>query len=308
MYEKKEDPTAPTYLEAQLKAHEDNEDMVHKKAKKQNLDWIAKLRAQVNDLVVRNANAPTIEQLDTLDLIVDLEERDKLTEEGDATVQELKENLQMQNLVRDLLCNRIKTECWDSLEEQSVVLRGFKRKVSVANYPLRKRSEEDNQILKRITLQRKIELKEFRLRKQAVKIPPSFNSIFLGGSMRELDVVTAQMSKKSKKEAQEAEEVPEEEDSDKVQDLLYHELDLHTPQRRSNQIYLLKCIIYERKKDFNKEVLNMLEIKKNEILKIQEKNERIKEIHYDRLNLPPTEFFQPQLTESEVIAIIFNRS
>jgi hypothetical protein len=223
-----------------------------------------------------------------------------LTEEGDAAVQELKESLQMQNIARDLLCNRIKAECWDSLEEQAIVLRGFKRKLSVANYPLRKRSDEDNQILKRITLQRKIELKEFKLRKQPVKATP--NNIFLAGSMRELDISNAaQMSRKKKVEVQESEDAIEDEDSDKVQDLLYHDLDLHTSQRRTNQIYLLKWIIYERKKEYNKEVLAILEMKKNEILKIQEKNDRIKEIHYDRLNLPPMEFFQPQLAESEVL-------
>jgi hypothetical protein len=73
VYERKDDPAAPSYLETQLKTHEEAEDMVHKKAKKQNVDWIAKLRTQINDLVARNSKAPLIEQLDTLDLVVDLE-------------------------------------------------------------------------------------------------------------------------------------------------------------------------------------------------------------------------------------------
>ncbi len=90
----------------------------------------------------------------------------------------------------------------------------------------------------------------------------------------------------------------DEENESRLIDLLYHPFDLHTPQRKVTQINILQWIIYERKKEFNKEILSVLELKKMEIAKMEERNERINEIA-NELN-EKVEMFHPGFDDDEV--------
>jgi hypothetical protein len=289
-----------TPLESKLKAFEDSEDIIHKRMKRQNLEWIAKLRAMVTDIVAKNSNVPALEKLDPSEMIIDFEEKEKLIEEGDKLVKELKESILNENVSKDLISYRIKNECWDSMEEQGITLKGLKRKISVSNCPLPKISEADDLTLKRIMLLRKIELKEFKQRKALARHMqlPIVNAS-MAGSMRELELALASQhyKKQPKNQSQDIEDYVEEEEPSKVQDLLYHPIDLHTPQRKINQIHLLKWNIRQIKKEFNKEVLAVLDIKRTEIGKIEEKNERIREIEKELSET--VDSFHPQLDDSE---------
>ncbi len=286
-----------------MKAIEDSEDAVNQRQKRQNIDWINKLKATINEIVIKNNKAPPLERLNPSELIVDLEEKERLTEEGEKQVKELKESIVMDNVARDLISSRIIKECWDSMEEQAVLVKAFKKKIAVPNYPLRKKNESEYTTLRRVMILRKIELKEFKQRKQQVKhLTPPINNISMSDSIRELELTISSQStkKQSRKEINPDNEefVAEEEESDKLQDLLYHPFDLHTQQRRINQITLLKWIITNIKKNFNKEIIAILELKKTEIGKIEEKNERIKEI-IKELN-ESVEIFHPSMEESEL--------
>ncbi len=55
-------------------------------------------------------------------------------------------------------------------------MKGFKRPVQVPNYPLRKRTEKEYQLIRKLKLLRKIELREFKKRR-ATKVYNRSNRI-----------------------------------------------------------------------------------------------------------------------------------
>jgi hypothetical protein len=263
------------------------------------------MKASLDAIIAANEVAPTLEKLEADELIIDIEEKERLIEEGNRQIKELRESIMMDNLGKDLVANRVKQECWDSMEEQSIVVKGFKRRVEVPNYPLRKRTEKDWALIKKIKLMRRVEAKDFKQRKKQLQsLLPASTNLTMNSSMREFEHQLVNFSKKQlpKPKDDKEDDVQEDEDSDQLQDLLYHPFDLHTSHRKISQINLLKWIIYEKKKEFNKEIHSILELKKSEIQKIEEKNERIKEIITELKE--NVDIFHPLLDEDEVPSMV----
>ncbi|XP_022258701.1 cilia- and flagella-associated protein 43-like [Limulus polyphemus] len=230
-----------------------------------------KLAEEVKQLMAENQTLPPEEQLPLLDFALDPDELQKIQEEGQANIEELRDSLKKENLVNQYLTELIKTECWESMEVKGCCLKAFHFGEDVYNYPLPYRSEADRVELNQVIQLRQIELQEQKARREITEIKAK---IINEGSTDE----------KTESEGWEASEfllgsqrgrcgvsVP----------YLYNQIELTTREQKSQQIILLKEVIYEIKKEFNRKFDALYQEKVKEVGRIQERNKRIKEILND---------------------------
>jgi hypothetical protein len=83
--------------------------------------------------------------------------------------------------------------------------------------------------------------------------------------------------------------------------LLYSQFELYTREQKWMQIVLIQDAIYRIKENFNKEFEQIMMRKNNEIAKIREKNQRLKQIYIDlseEKQLPEPQFGDAENPES----------
>lgn len=73
-------------------------------------------------------------------------------------------------------------------------------------------------------------------------------------------------------------EVKKKLDHPNIWDLIYESYDLYTDPRKRMQIELLREVIFELKRDYNKEFESLEKFKEDSLFTIKEKNEMIKEL------------------------------
>eukprot|EP01135_Chromosphaera_perkinsii_P008931 Nk52_evm41s1524 gene=Nk52_evmTU41s1524 len=220
------------------------------------------LKAKLRDLrtiilakIVANDEADELQKLDRQEFTLDKELRSQLIAEGDAQVAALQEKNEFENLERQYRKDMIKSMCWEAMKVKGKILLAIEDKTEVSNYPLRNMTEEEILEIERAKTLRKIEIAEQQAR----------NS---------LEVLDRQVDVENTGEDNEEQE----EDQDEEDGLLYSPFALYTTQRKRTQIVLLQTHIQTLKEEFNKEFEIVFGLKENEIMKIEEKNTRIKEI------------------------------
>lgn len=67
-------------------------------------------------------------------------------------------------------------------------------------------------------------------------------------------------------------------DHPNIWDLIYESYDLYTDPRKRMQIELLREVVFELKRDYNKEFESLEKFKEDSLFTIKEKNEAIKEL------------------------------
>ena len=85
--------------------------------------------------------------------------------------------------------------------------------------------------------------------------------------------------------------------------VLYHQFELYTHDQKWTQISLLNDLIYKVKEAFNKEFEVVYQRKQQELIKIRERNSRIKQINSDLDDQSPV--WEPDLTEKEKPQLLF---
>lgn len=73
-------------------------------------------------------------------------------------------------------------------------------------------------------------------------------------------------------------EVKKKLDHPNIWDLIYESYDLYTDPRKRMQIELLREVIFELKRDYNKEFESLEKFKEDSLFTIKEKNEMIREL------------------------------
>eukprot|EP01105_Mastigella_eilhardi_P012420 TRINITY_DN2847_c0_g1_i2.p1 TRINITY_DN2847_c0_g1~~TRINITY_DN2847_c0_g1_i2.p1 ORF type:complete len:1233 (-),score=406.96 TRINITY_DN2847_c0_g1_i2:217-3915(-) len=151
-------------------------------------------------LLNENASLAEGERLPDEDLILNTEELTRLREQAAHEVEKLRTMIREENVAKDMLVDRLKTEFWDSQEDHALVIMAFKRRLEVANYPLRKRSPAELALRRQLLTLRHAELIEFRCSvaaatggSSAATKPPAVSTYF-AGSMRALCVKAAHAS------------------------------------------------------------------------------------------------------------------
>ncbi|XP_078421122.1 cilia- and flagella-associated protein 43 isoform X2 [Cetorhinus maximus] len=257
-----------TWLETKMAEAIEKDNRKHSEAKAKLKQGIEKLRRTIKMMMLENESVPEIEQLDQHEFNLDLKEQKRLHGEGEEKVAKVRETIEMENLANQYLCEVIKRECWDKMAVKGRTLEAFFSGLAVTNYPMRERSNDELELLRKIIQQRTIELIDLKARKDIVETPP----------------------KKDEKEDEEAEDEDSKEEENTalkgsltcqcgvVNHYLYKQLDLHTKDEKINQIVLLQDVIYNIKTAFNKEFDATFKQKEVEIARVKDRTTRMKEI------------------------------
>ncbi|XP_041065246.1 cilia- and flagella-associated protein 43 [Carcharodon carcharias] len=277
-----------TWLETRMAEAIEKDNRKHSEAKAKLKQGIKKLRRTIKRMMLENESVPEIERLDQHEFNLDQKEQKRLHGEGEEKVAKVRETIEMENLANQYLCEVIKRECWDKMAVKGRTLEAFFSGLAVTNYPMRERSNDELELLRKIIQQRTIELIDLKARKDIVETPP----------------------KKDEKEDEEAEDEDSKEEENTalkgsltcqcgvVNHYLYKQLDLHTKDEKINQIVLLQDVIYNIKTAFNKEFDATFKQKEVEISRVKDRTMRIKEIMH-RLDVDE-EVWLPMMSNKEM--------
>uniref|UniRef100_A0A7N4P2V4 Cilia- and flagella-associated protein 43 n=1 Tax=Sarcophilus harrisii TaxID=9305 RepID=A0A7N4P2V4_SARHA len=254
--------------------------------------------ALIQYMMEENEKVPEISQLKQKEFSLDVEEMQKLFDEGEEEVERIKKETQMENLAKKYLCHLLKEECWHSMNVKGRSLKSFHSLLEVKNFPMKTRSPEELRELETVLQLRKTENTGYKLRKEIVELQPTI------------------LSKKVHDEEEDDEYDEEEEEKEKKEgnlpnyllgslsyelgietNMLYNQLELHTREEKINQIILLKDIIYNIKIQFNKDFNSVYQQKEIEILRVNERNKNIQGI-ITELDIEE-QIWQPVFEDSE---------
>ncbi|XP_066047799.1 cilia- and flagella-associated protein 43 [Chamaea fasciata] len=251
---------------------------------------IKKLQETIQKMMHENEQVPDIEKLEHWEFSLDLEELKKVQAEVEEDVARVRKEIEMQTLSYCYLQDLIKYDCWDAMCVKERAVKCFHIDHQVSNYPLKERSKEELETLKKVLQLKKTETADLKAQKQNL----------------EVDSETALSEEEGEKAA---EEVADDGASHCLNgslssqyggdtSILYHQCDLHTREQKLNQITLLKDIIYKVKTAFNEEFDIVVQQKEQEIAQVKERNLKIQEI-LEQLDLP-LELWEPVLTDDEM--------
>lgn len=238
-------------------------------------------------VINQNDQAPALEKIDREEFIIDFQKRDILISESDQLISAIRKEANDENMKLRVIKNRIKSECWDAMEVIGKSVKSFKpdimlgKKIDVTNYPLRKR---DPALLEKIEKIKRLRNTEVQIKNLCEK---SEDSEKLHDVETEviLDVEPCSISSE-------------------LTVLLYSPFELISNERRRVQAYILLECIQDIKSKFNIKFQELSLAKSDEISKIEDKIERIKNI----LSLIGIheEIFQPELDSDEVPESVIN--
>uniref|UniRef100_A0A8C5TCU9 Cilia- and flagella-associated protein 43 n=1 Tax=Malurus cyaneus samueli TaxID=2593467 RepID=A0A8C5TCU9_9PASS len=232
-------------------------------------------KKQVQKMMYDNEQVPDIEKLEHWEFNLDVEEQEQVQAEAEQEVAMARKKIEMESLSYCYLQDLIKYECWDVMSVKGRAVKCFHMDCEVSNYPLKERSEEELETVKEENLEDDSEAvlsEEEDEKKAAEEVVDDGAFHYLNGSLSSQyggDTST-----------------------------LYHQRDLHTREQKLNQIILLKDIIYEVKTAFNEEFNVVVQQKEQEIARVKERNEKIREILAQLDH--QVEVWEPVLTDDEM--------
>eukprot|EP00057_Strongylocentrotus_purpuratus_P026485 XP_011680959.1 PREDICTED: cilia- and flagella-associated protein 43 [Strongylocentrotus purpuratus] len=220
-----------------------------------------------------NEILPDIEMLGQDEFNLDTEEQRRLQAEGEGQVQQIREEMELEDLAKMYMRETIKNECWDSMINKGRSIKAFHFPLDVSNYPMRERSKKEKEDLEFVTNVRRIEVAEMAARKEII----------------ELGASTSGENEEGDEESEEGEAAGDPAaitgslgaQYGGANELFYSQFELHTRQQKNNQIVLLQDAIYRIKQTYNKIFDEVYKQREQEIARIEEKNVRITKILSD---------------------------
>ncbi|KAI9330069.1 hypothetical protein BDR26DRAFT_825041 [Obelidium mucronatum] len=255
-------------------------------------DKIKVIRERLTKAMQRNETLPDLEKIPKTDFILDFAERDRLMAEADARVKQVRREIELENLKKRVIRNRIKAECWDSMEVIGASIKSFRpdptttKIAEVTNFPIKKKTAQEIQRIEKVKILRKIQLHvEAAARKEkssasAIAAVPTDDTILESATTEAPPPIADEVVFNDSKS------------------LLFSDFELTTNERKRTQIVLLGEAINEIKVEFNAKFKDFCKVKKDEILKIEDKNERILNITSE-LQVQEA-IFKPVLDDDEV--------
>jgi WD40 repeat protein len=238
------------------------------------IERVRQINEKLMQLIAANEKAPELEKLDRDEFVLDLKAKQELEAEGLKAADELRRKAQKENMAQELLKERIKAKTWDSMEVQNKVVYCMNKDNMVHNYTIRKRAPEETAKLRRACAFRLIELREKIARGEknesevydADSLAVPWMVIKNVKELKSHPLLIA-LDKKRDKERKEGDpkQIPEWE-------LVYPLLEVYTPTRKRQQIYLLQMLIRALKQGFNIEFDNLEAFKDKQKDLIEEKN------------------------------------
>ena len=138
------------------------------------LKSLTTFKLQFNEILARNANLPDLERLSYQDFAIDIELKEFLQKEGDARVAALREEIHLECIGKEYVIQRIREQCWNSMEVKGMMLSTFKSGTEVHNYPIRALNPKESKRIRQLQFLRRMEIVEKRWRiAQSLKIDES---------------------------------------------------------------------------------------------------------------------------------------
>eukprot|EP00294_Goniomonas_avonlea_P007777 CAMPEP_0114562008 /NCGR_PEP_ID=MMETSP0114-20121206/12300_1 /TAXON_ID=31324 /ORGANISM="Goniomonas sp, Strain m" /LENGTH=1687 /DNA_ID=CAMNT_0001747665 /DNA_START=89 /DNA_END=5153 /DNA_ORIENTATION=+ len=284
---------------------------------------VDRLRGELKELRTRfltmldgNKEAPDLEKLDENEFVVDLEMRDKLLKDAESQVREVEEQVKLENLGKELITQRLYTECVESVDVMSIQVQPLSQLggQSVPNYPIRKPDALEGISLETTTVFRKMELEESKNIKNAVL---SANIVMTESQQAKHAARIAARQQRQAEADGEAQPTPDLPDFTEVKGddpnpkyLLYPAFELTMGERKVGQAHRLRHKVRDVQRAFNAEVKAILIGKAEELHKIQEKAARLEEID-EELRVAPgarEPLYLPKNAESETPGLLLKVS
>ena len=223
---------------------------------------ISELRATVLGMIETNENVDDIEQLRRHEFTLDVDERQRLLNEGDDEIESIKESVELENLAMLFLKELIKKECWDGMEVVGRSLVLFSGDLEVSNFSIKKRTEAERAEVERVL------------------------GVYAHEKLEEDEVEFAPKPKDDEGEHEEEQQVSASLYGSHAKkfyskSIQHSQFNLHSNQRKRDQIELIKHTIVHLKNTFNKEFDDVYMSKKQEITRVAERVDRIKQILID---------------------------
>lgn len=291
-------------------------DSRQKVMREQLLKNIDRFKGQFNEVLKRNEEAPEAERLGLLEFAVDVELRDQLIAEGKDRTEKMRGDLSMAFKGKEIIAQRIKEQCWDSMEVNGEMFRAFKTGTEITNFPIRRRTAEQSKKVKQIEFLRRMQIKEhhFIFEEAAEQFGQTDNRFFpetLTQDAEYLIKLSAPVGEDQKTEEEKAAEAVEKKASEEKKGgkaseeksifppyLLHHPLECVTENRKRIQAALLSTKIEDLKRNFNDLFKKSYGLKQIEIENIMEKNKRIKEIQ-EELKIG-VDVYEASISEDEI--------
>ncbi|KAJ3194324.1 Cilia- and flagella-associated protein 43 [Irineochytrium annulatum] len=232
-----------------------DEHKLDEEATAQILSRLEVIREKLVKAIQKSETLPELERLNKEEFIIDFAERDRLLALADAKIKQVRTEIEEDNLKKRVIRNRIKQECWDSMEVIGQSIKSFRndpvttRIIEVTNYPIRKRAEEELDRVSKVKVLRKAQLIFSTVTKEPVETPAGVIAPPALPADPSLIMENKQM--------------------------LYDAFELTTNERRRIQMVLLTEVNQDIKTEFNARFREFVKMKKDEIIKIEDKNERI---------------------------------
>jgi len=311
---------APLFLDAASSGGAVSADSRQKNLREQLIKSLDRFKKIFQAVLQRNENAPDMERLSLNEFAVDLELRDKLVADGEQRVKEVREEITSQYKGKELIADRIKQQCWNSMTVKGKLFKGFKTDIEVSNFPLRTLSEKETRKISQIQFLRRMQILETQWIENSrsdeggekIFTPSTFTSEtnYLKNVVNPNAADdTKQEDGKDNKDDKKKEKKPApitdgDEDAKKSSDelfppfLLYHPLTCITGIRKRSQAVLLKVKIEHLQRQFNTKFESHYDLKETEIATINEKAKRIAEIQ-DEMQMT-AEIYRPKLSPDEI--------
>jgi WD40 repeat protein len=238
---------------------------------------VARLRQRLEAIRKENDEAAPEEQVALRDFLV-AQQKDAFEEECAVAIQEMSESEHYKNLERDYIIDIIRKECWDVMDVKLTTCRGMMNKsLEVQNFHLRKVPQQDLAILRKLKFLRLVEQRDRELNKitelediQEQPPPPPDAAAKPGAPAVPTDPPPPPPQLGARSLEDEAAEDP--------QPYLYNPLLVFTRFRAIVQMRLLASRLSHVKGSFNKGFSDLIARKKADIMKIEERNVRCRQV------------------------------
>jgi len=230
------------------------------------------LRKKLRVLIDQNNTCPDLEKLDRAEFCVDFERRDDINAKTQEKCNQLRYNLEQENLARQLIRDRLIKEYWDPMRGKGCQICSLKSKLAVSNYPARAVPEPEQATIRKLQTMRRMEHLENNMLRE-----PTCPEALRNDAILKMDAfATGQEAYvvnwwRAQPEP-ETEETPE---TAAVTALLYDPFELLTSSRRRLQVQLLQALAAEYRSNFNQLFKTCQESKQGVMDQIKEKIARM---------------------------------
>ncbi|CAF0746511.1 unnamed protein product [Brachionus calyciflorus] len=310
----KNETTGVTWFEYKEKEFYKEQDVQYLPIKKNIIDGLAEIKVQLNQLMDINNGREELAKLKEHEFYLDLEELERLHKEADTEILKIKDKTEFDNLSKLFIREQIKKECWDGMKVKGRGIQAFNSNLLVENYSLKERTQEELKSLERVKMIRRIELMAQKTRSE------------LTVDLMKRDNITelAELDEDEQKDVDNASNSSGQGSNNYISpnlvqlsykgsigplfngdsSLFYHQFELFTREQKWMQIILIQDALFRIKENFNKEFELVMQRKHQEIAKIKEKNQRLKQIYID-LN-EEQQLSEPQFGDAENPELLFD--